>query len=170
MAIKYGRGTYGKIDILDNFPELVEDIEVGNFCSIARDVCAVVSGHNYNWLTTYPFSYKKAFIDAKDIKGLPVVYKLQIGNDVWIGRKSMFVGNAKIGDGCVIGAGSVVRGEVDPYSIVIGNPARCIKKRFSNEQIEKLLKIQWWNWSNKKINKNVHLLCSEKIDVFIKNI
>jgi len=101
--IKYGRGTYGEIGVLDNFPKLVQDIEVGNFCSIARDVCAVVSGHNSNWVSTYPFSYKKSFTNAKNIKGLPIVYKLQIGNDVWIGRKSMFVGNVKVGDGAVIG-------------------------------------------------------------------
>jgi acetyltransferase-like isoleucine patch superfamily enzyme len=165
--IKYGRGTYGEIELLDNFPKLVEDIEVGNFCSIARDVSAVISGHNHKWITTFPFPYRKTF-KARDIKGLPVVYKLNIGSDVWIGRKTLFVGNVDIGHGCIIGGGSVVRGMFEPYSIIIGNPAICIRKRFSDDQIKDLLEIKWWNWTNEKIANNSHLLCSDNLDDFIR--
>jgi acetyltransferase-like isoleucine patch superfamily enzyme len=168
MKINYGRGTYGKIELLDDFPTLRNDIEVGNFCSIAENVSAVMAGHNCNWVTTFPFSYKKTFTNAKNIPGHPVAYNLSIGNDVWIGRKSMLVGNIKIGDGCIIGGGSVVRGEFEPYSIIIGNPAYCVRKRFTDDQISKLLKIKWWDWSDEKINENVDLLFSGRIDDFIK--
>jgi len=165
MGINYGRKTYGKIELLQ-VSKQSNDVEVGNFCSIAQDVYAIVSGHNPNWVSTYPFSYK-GFEKAKDITGHPRHYKLIIGNDVWIGRHSMFVGNVNVGDGAIIGGGTVVRGNIEPYSIVIGNPSQFVKKRFSDEQIEKLLKIKWWNWSDKKINNNVHLLYSDRIDEFI---
>lgn len=166
MSIEYGRGTYGKIELLQVLSGVTKTIKVGNFCSIAQEVCAIVAGHNLNWVSTYPFSFR-GFEKAKDIEGHPRAYEIVIGNDVWIGRKTLFLGDVDVGDGAVIGAGTVVRGKVEPYSIVIGNPSRFIKKRFSDSQIEKLLKIKWWNWSNKKIDDNVHLLYSDKIDEFI---
>ena len=168
MPIKYGRGTYGEIKLLNDTQKSSINIEVGNFCSIALGVSAAMAGHNCNWVTTFPFPCVKAFPNAKHIKGHPVYYKIIIGNDVWIGGKSMFVGNVNIGDGCIIGGGSVIRGNFEPYSIIIGNPAYCVKKRFSDEQIEKLLKIKWWDWSNEKISENVDLFCSERIDDFIE--
>jgi len=168
MPIKYGRGTYGEIKLLNDTQTSSTNIEVGNFCSIAQGVIATMAGHNCNWITTFPFPCIKAFPNARHIKGHPVYYKISIGSDVWVGARAMFVGNVKIGDGCIIGGGSIVRGEFEPYSIIIGNPAYCVKKRFSDDQIEKLLKIKWWNWSNEKISENVDLFCSERIDDFIK--
>lgn len=73
----------------------------------------------------------------------------------------------KIGNGAVIAANSHVVKDVPAYSIVGGNPAKVIKYRFSQEQIEKLEKIQWWNWEDQKIKENVDLLCSNNIDEFI---
>lgn len=168
MHIIYGRGTYGHIDLLENFKSLGPVMTVGNFCSIAKEVSAVVTGHDLRWLSTFPFTHKDPFFKARNIKGLPVTYKLSIGNDVWLGRKVMLVGNVTIGDGCVVGAGSVVRGEFEPYSIIIGNPATCVKKRFTDKQINRLLEIKWWEWPDEKINDNVHLLCSIRIDDFIR--
>lgn len=166
MNIKYGRGTYGNIILADNFKELGEDVIIGNFCSIALEVTAIVSGHNQKWVSSFPFTHK-GYSNAKKILGLPVTYKISVGNDVWLGRKSLLIGNVEIGDGCVVGGGSVVRGKFEPYSIIIGNPAYCVRKRFSDDQIKKLLKIKWWDWSDEKINDNVKFLCSERIDDFI---
>ena len=73
-----------------------------------------------------------------------------------------------VSDGAVIAANSHVVKDVEPYSIVGGNPARHIKYRFSQEQIEKLLKIGWWNWDDEKIQENVPLLCNKYIDMFIE--
>jgi virginiamycin A acetyltransferase len=74
-----------------------------------------------------------------------------------------------IGDGAVVANNSHVVKNVEPYSIVGGNPAKLIKYRFSKEQIDALLKIEWWNWDDDRINKNVHLLCNANIDEFILN-
>jgi virginiamycin A acetyltransferase len=86
-----------------------------------------------------------------------------IGNDVWIAENVTIMS----GDGAVIACNSHVVKDVEPYSIVGGNPAKFIKYRFTQEQIEWLLKIQWWKWSPEKINENVHLLCNDRIDEFI---
>lgn len=168
MAIvKYGRHTYGGI-LLKDRNDRVQNISVGKYCSIAGEVTAVVSGHNHNFVSTFPFLYMKPFKKMKHTNDVLVNYRMSIGNDVWIGRKSLLVGNVTVGDGCVIGAGSVIRGKIEPYSIMIGNPAQLVGKRFSDEQIEKLLEIQWWHWDDEKIKENVNLIYSENIDEFIK--
>lgn len=87
-----------------------------------------------------------------------------IGNDVWIGYGATLMSGVKVGDGAVIAANSVVTKNVEPYTIVGGNPAKVIRKRFEKEVIEKLLKIQWWNWDDSKINKNLKFLCSDNLN------
>lgn len=78
---------------------------------------------------------------------------MNIGNDVWIGRNVIVLPGVSIGNGAVVGAGSVVTKNVEKYSIVAGNPARPIRYRFTSEQIEKLEKIKWWDWDIAKIKK-----------------
>ena len=92
-----------------------------------------------------------------------------IGNDVWIGHESTIMSGVKIGDGAVIAANSVVVKDVEPYTIVGGNPAKVIKKRFSDDIINNLLELKWWDWSNEKINENLNILCSNNFDK-LKNI
>ena len=91
-----------------------------------------------------------------------------IGNDVWIGAKTTIFGGVKIGDGAVIGSCSVITKDVEPYSVVAGNPAKHIKYRFTEQQIEKLKKIEWWNWDETKINEISLDLWSNDIDGFIE--
>ena len=90
-----------------------------------------------------------------------------IGNDVWIADNVTIMSGIIIGNGAVVANNSHVIKNVEPYSIVGGNPARHIKYRFSEEQIKKLLEIQWWYWDDDKINKYLPLMCSEDIDKFI---
>ena len=87
---------------------------------------------------------------------------------MWIGANVTVMSGINIGDGAVIANNSHVVKNVEPYSIVGGNPAKFIKYRFTPEQIEKLLEIKWWNWDDEKINKYAPLLCNENIDEFIK--
>jgi serine acetyltransferase len=91
-----------------------------------------------------------------------------IENDVWVGATSTIMSGVKISNGAVVAGGSVVVKDVPPYAIVAGNPAKVVKYRFSEEQIEKLIKISWWDWEEQKIRDNAMLLWSDNIDEFIK--
>lgn len=130
-------------------------IKIGSFCSIARSVTIQEYFHNYNRLTTY-FIGRNVF--GYDIKS-EVLSKgsIEIGNDVWIGTGVQIMSGITIGDGAVIAANSTVTHNVPPYAIVAGVPAKTIKFRFSQEIIEKLLQIKWWNWTTEKIKKNKEL-------------
>ena len=90
-----------------------------------------------------------------------------IGNDVWIADNVTIMSGVHIGDGAVIANNSHVCKDVAPYTIVGGNPAKLIKKRFKEEQIEKLMEIKWWDWTDEEINKVAPALCNPDIDGFI---
>ena len=143
-------------------------LKIGKFCSIANDVQIFLGGnHRIDWITTYPFSVLNSWPEAKDIKGHPCTKgDVIIGNDVWIGRKTLILSGVTIGDGAIVGARSVVTKDVAPYSIVAGNPAKLIRKRFDEKTIEKLLEIKWWDWNLEKIKKNLPLLLSNNIEQF----
>lgn len=123
-------------------------INIGKYCSIARNV-VFDSGfnHNTNFVSTYPF---KSFTGLGESN---VVCKgdINIGNDVWICENVLIMSGVNIGNGAVIGANSIVTKDIPSYSIVAGSPAKFIKNRFTEEQIYKLNKIAWWNWSVVKI-------------------
>jgi acetyltransferase-like isoleucine patch superfamily enzyme len=149
-------------------------LKVGKFCSIAEGVVIVLGGeHKTNWITTYPFwvagedfSELRNFSAHNGTKGDVI-----IGNDVWIGMNALILSGVTIGDGAVIGAGSVVAKDVEPYMIVAGNPANPIRKRFDEENVERLLKIKWWDWDINRLKANMPLLLSERINEFLeKNV
>jgi chloramphenicol O-acetyltransferase type B len=143
---------------------------IGNFCSIASGVKFMMGGtqgHAYEWIASYPLDFLEEDFDGYKLVP-PKAQKLKgdtiIGNDVWIGVEVMIMPGLKIADGAVIGARSLVTKDVGPYEIWGGNPAKLIKKRFSDEDIEKLLQIKWWNWGLDKIKANLHLIRSKNVD------
>ena len=145
-------------------------INIGKFCSIASYVTIFLdANHRTDWITTYPFGHiNKDIFNSFDGLGNPYGNgDVNIGNDVWIGQGVSIASGINIGDGCVIASNSHIVKNVDPYSIVGGNPAKLLKKRFSEDNINKLLKIKWWNWDKEKINKNTYLLCCNNINLFI---
>jgi acetyltransferase-like isoleucine patch superfamily enzyme len=166
--IQIGDFTYsvGVPNVL--FLESTAQLIIGKFCSIANNVYIYLGGnHRTDWISTYPFPV--LFKEAYHIKGHPATKgDVIIGNDVWIGDSAVILSGVIVGDGSVIGANAVVTKNISPYSIVAGNPAREVKKRFTEEEIEKLLKIKWWDWSIQKIIKNVELICSNNINQFFK--
>lgn len=167
--MSYGDFTYGKC-IVGNWGEPYT-LKVGKFCSIAKNVTVFTGGsHRTDWVTTYPFGHiHKNIFNNFNGKGHPKSNgNVIIGNDVWIGTDATIMSGITVGDGAVIAANSHVVKNVEPYSIVGGNPAKLIKYRFSSEKIEKLLEIQWWNWSVEKINRLSPFLCNENIDEFIR--
>ena len=167
---KIGRFSYGDPEILV-WSTTDRKVIIGNFTSIAKGCKIILNGeHNTDWITTFPFrKFRSRWPQAAQIKGHPKTKgNVIIGSDVWIGRDSMILSGLKIGHGAVIGAKSLVTKDVEPYTIVGGNPAGFIKKRFSDRQIKNLLEIKWWNWPDNQIINNISLLSSNKIDNFIK--
>ncbi len=164
-SCRVGRHTYGNptIKSWDDGARLT----IGSFCSIAPGVTILLGGeHHTDWVSTFPFATAyptpRALEEQRRTKGDVI-----IGNDVWIGLNSLILSGVTIGDGAVIGAGSVVTKDVPPYAIVGGNPAKLIRYRFAREEIDELMRISWWNWSDEKIIANLGLILSKNIKRFI---
>jgi len=142
-------------------------LKIGKFCSIAAGVVIqLAADHKMNYPTTYPFgNLVDAWPEAKDLEVWQPVSKgdVIIGNDVWIGYRAIILSGVKIGDGAVVGAGAVVTKDVEPYSIVAGNPARLVGRRFDDQTIRKLLVTKWWDWPVEKIKKNMGVFCSSDV-------
>jgi acetyltransferase-like isoleucine patch superfamily enzyme len=148
-----------------------ERIEIGAFCSIAEEVVIFGGGeHRSDWISTYPF--RVAFeLEGAGCDGHPHSKgKTTIGSDVWLGFRSIILSGVTIGHGAIVGAGAVVTTDVPAYTIVGGNPARCIRARFTKEACAVLLQVQWWNWPLDIILKNVNLLSSESVETNLQAI
>lgn len=139
---------------------------VGRNCNFFLD-----ANHRVDWITTSStiLGWVTPEIDQhlRDLGHPTCNGDIIIENDVWIGANSTILSGIKICNGAVVGTGSVVTKDVPPYAIVAGNPAKIVKYRFSEEQIEKLLKIQWWNWDEQKIQENSHLFWSNNLNEFL---
>ena len=179
--VSVGDFTYFSDDInpenfeqqITHFYDFYEDkLIIGKFCQIAKGVIFMMNGanHKMNAFSTYPFYIFEGWsaeippINEFSLKGDTV-----IGNDVWIGEYSTILAGVKIGDGAIIGTRSVVASDIEPYTIVCGNPARPIRKRFDKETIDFLLKLKWWNWSIEKIKQNIDILSNTDIEK-LKNV
>lgn len=140
---------------------------IGKFCQIAAGVNFVMSGanHQMNSVSTFPFyifvGWDQEFppLNKLHIKGDTV-----IGNDVWIGQNTTILPGVQIGNGAIIGANSVVGSDISPYSIVVGNPAKQVRKRFDDELIDIMEKIKWWDLSIDEINSLIPILSSNNLD------
>ena len=124
----------------------INDVRIGSFCSIARNVSFQEFNHDYNNFTTY--FIKKNLIGKKNSDSITSKGDIIIENDVWVGTHCVILSGAHIGTGAVVSANSVVSGIIPPYAIVGGSPAKVIKYRFSNEKINRLLKSRWWDTIN----------------------
>lgn len=136
---------------------------IGKFCQIAAGVEFVMNGanHQMNASTTYPFYIFGTWEQPAPAQSdLPLKGDTVIGNDVWIGQNATILPGVHIGDGAIIGANSVVASDVAPYTIVAGNPAKLIRKRFDDELTALLLKFKWWDKSIDEINSLIPILTS----------
>lgn len=136
---------------------------IGKFCQIAAGVEFVMNGanHQMNAASTYPFYIFGTWEqNAPTQNDLPLKGDTVIGNDVWIGQNVTILPGVHIGDGAIIGANSVVASDVAPYTIVAGNPAKLIRKRFDDELTAQLLKFKWWDRSIDEINSLIPILTS----------
>lgn len=162
--ISIGRFTYG--DTLFNVKTWHEgaSLTIGSFCSLSSNLTIFLGGnHRIDWITTYPFGHIFCNdLNVGNIPGHPSTNgDVVIGSDVWIGDGVTIMSGITIGDGAVIAANSHVVKNVMPYEIIGGNPARMIKKRFTDDIIDKLLILKWWELSIQDITTISKVLCSE---------
>ncbi|MGB1308777.1 MAG: CatB-related O-acetyltransferase, partial [Oceanihabitans sp.] len=166
---------YDDFENVENFEKNVkyhfdftgDQLIIGKFCMIASDVKFIMNGANHlsNAISAYPFAvFGNGWEKAMEGKTYPNKGNIVIGNDVWIGYNATIMAGVTIGDGAIIAANATVVKNVAPYTIVGGNPATEIKKRFTKPTITKLLKLQWWNWSIEKITKNIQNLTSNTLE------
>ena len=142
-------------------------LSIGKYCSIAVDTRFYLGGnHNYNRVTTYlpPDGIE---IDNNSPNFL-TKGDINVGNDVWIGDGATILSGINIGDGAIIASYSVVTKDVEPYTIVGGNPAKQIRKRFDKQTIDKMIVYQWWNWKESLVIKNSKKIFSENIKDFFE--
>ncbi len=152
-------------NVLYLFEFMGDKLIIGKFCQIATGVRFIMNGANHamDGFSTYPFKvfggeWRQAALDVKS-KGDTV-----IGNDVWLGNGATIMQGVKIGDGAIIGTNSLVTKDVEPYTIVGGNPAKVIRTRFDEETIQLLLALKWWDWDVQKITDNLEVITSGRTD------
>lgn len=171
--VSIGEHTYGEPEI--QFLDQGNKLTIGKFCSLAANVHIMLSGqHHSEFVSTYPFYHKFSSLKKWTQGSVPssawqdrVSGDVKIGNDVWIGRDVLIMPGVTIGDGAIIGARTVVTKDVPLYAIVVGVPMRVIRYRFSESQIEDLLKIKWWDWDDERIQAELPYIMSADIDAFI---
>ena len=146
---------------------------IGKFCQIAAGVEFVMNGanHQMNAISTFPFYTLEGWnMEPPAANDLPLKGDTVIGNDVWIGQNAVILPGVHIGDGAIIGANSVVGSDVDSYTIVVGNPATVLRKRFDEELIDLLLKFKWWDRSIDEINSLIPILTSRDLEKVKKEL
>jgi virginiamycin A acetyltransferase len=142
-----------------------ERLVIGRFCQIADGALFVTASANHrrDGFSTFPF----AVFGGGPVAGRPSMpgpgRDTAIGHDVWIGTRATILPGARIGSGTIIGAGAVVGGEIPPYSIVSGNPARVVRPRFDDATIARLLEIAWWDWPIERILAAEAAICGADI-------
>jgi virginiamycin A acetyltransferase len=154
-------------NVLYHFDFIGDKLIIGKFCAIAKDVQFIMNGANHktSGFSTYPFyifanGWEKAAPEAGD---LPYKGDTTIGHDVWIGFEATIMPGVNVGHGAIIASKSVVTGDVPPYAVVGGNPAKVIKSRFDDETIAQLLDIAWWDWSAQQITDNLELIVNNDL-------
>ncbi len=151
----------------------VDKLVIGSFCSIGSGAAFIMAGnqgHRAEWASTFPFHFmheEPAFAGA--VNGYQPAGDTLIGHDVWIGTEAMFMPGVRVGHGAIIGSRALVTGDVEPYAIVGGNPARTIRKRFSDGDIQNLLEMAWWDWPLADIEAAMPLLCAGDIPALYRH-
>lgn len=155
-----------------HFDFVGDKLIIGKFCMIASGAKFIMNGGNHRTeaISAYPFAiFGGDWKNAMEGKTYPYKGDTIIGNDVWIGHNATIMPGITIGDGAIISTNATVTRDVEPYTIVGGNPAKAIRKRFSEEQIEILLQLKWWDWDLEKITQSVQILTGNDLNA-LRNI
>ena len=156
-------------NVLFNWPEFGDHLIIGKFCAIAQGTKFVMGPANHRMCsaTTYPFAVFGGLWAEKTpahLSQLPRKGDIVVGNDVWFGRECLILPGTTIGDGTIIAARSVVAGEVPPYTVAGGNPARPIRARFDAELTQLLLRVRWWDLPPEQLTDLLPVLCSPDLE------
>lgn len=149
------------------YPWSRDKLIIGKFCQIAAGVEFMMNdaNHQMSAVSTFPFyTFEGWDMETPRASDMPYKGDTVIGNDVWIGQNAVILPGVRIGDGAIIGANSVVGSDVGAYSIVAGNPAGEIRKRFDEELIALMEKFKWWDRDIETINSLIPLLTSSDLD------
>ena len=149
------------------YPWSRDKLIIGKFCQIAAGVEFMMNdaNHQMSAVSTFPFYTLEGWnMESPKAEDMPYKGDTVIGNDVWIGKNAVILPGVHIGDGAIIGANSVVGSEVEPYTIVVGNPAKSIRKRFDDELIDLLEKFKWWDMDIDTINSLIPLITSSDLE------
>ena len=162
-----GDHTYGIPLIIE---ETLSKLKIGRFTSIAQGVSISLGNHRTDTVTSYPFvTFSPSWPSVpRDIPDHISKGDVSIGSDVWIGINAFIGAGITIGNGAVIGAHSVVTKSVPPYAVVVGNPARIIRFRFTSKIVSDLLEISWWDWPDEVVNEYLPMIMSTEIEKFIR--
>ena len=155
------------------YPWSRDKLIIGKFCQIAAGVEFVMNdaNHQMNAVSTFPFYTLEGWeMEPPATSDMPFKGDTVIGSDVWIGQNAVILPGVHIGDGAIIGANCVVGSDIDPYTIVVGNPARVLRKRFDDELIDLMLRFKWWDRSIEEINVLIPILTSSDLDTVRKNL
>ncbi|MBQ3258260.1 MAG: CatB-related O-acetyltransferase [Oscillospiraceae bacterium] len=153
--------------VTHHYPWLGDKLVIGKFCQIAAGVEFVMNGanHQMNAVSTFPFYTLEGWnMNPPVMSDLSLKGDTVIGNDVWIGQNAVILPGVHIGDGAIVGANSVVGSDVAPYTIVVGNPARELRKRFDEELIDLILQFRWWDKSIEEIDALIPVLTSSDLE------
>ena len=149
--------------VTHHYEFLGDRLIIGKFCAIGKGVEFIMNGANHRMCsaTTYPFNlfghgWEKCTPALED---LPFKGDTVVGNDVWLGQNVTVLPGVHIGDGAVVGANSVVAGDIPPYTIAAGDPCKVIRPRFSPELTRRLLELRWWDWEPERIFRSLEVLC-----------
>ena len=162
-----GRHSYNRPRVIAYHGDTPRVI-VGSFTSIADDVEILTGGNNnIHTISSFPFRLRWSLPGALE-DGMPWTNgDVQIGNDVWIGRGALILSGVTVGDGAVIGARAVVAADVRPYAVIVGNPAREVRRRFPDAVVDQLLAIRWWDWPDEVIATRIDDLNRVSADSFL---
>lgn len=143
-----------------HFDFVGDELIIGRFCAFATGVQFIMNGANHplDGFSTYPFAAMGGGWELGHEWPSTSRGNTMVGSDVWIGREAMIMPGINIGDGAIVGARAVVSRDVPPYTIVAGNPAQIVRKRFDQDVIDRLRRIAWWNWDAETITRNLNVI------------
>jgi acetyltransferase-like isoleucine patch superfamily enzyme len=163
-----GDHSYGNPSVIA-YPGDSGRVEIGRYCSIADGTELFLGGnHRLDWVTTYPLRAVLGLPGALEDGHPATKGDISIGNDVWIGNDVRILSGVNVGDGAAIGAGAMVASDVRPYAVVAGNPARELRRRFSDDVVENLRRVAWWNWPDETVMEKVGELCNPDVETFLR--